>query len=1200
MYFNILKRAINKQPEIRNIALAGTYGTGKSSILKKVGEEYNSRVIEVSLLTLGTEPDATTDSQESNPAATTTTNRIQKEIVKQLLYQQRPTDAPASRFRRIVRFRWGIEIGLAAGAGLIAAVLAFIAGLDMAFGPSLGLTLVERPRFVAVTALYLTLALAAGSALLVVRALIRGRLRLESVTAGPATITLPPRSTSYFDEYLDEIIYFFEMNPARNIVIIEDLDRFDDPKIFEALRSLNGLLNAARQLQNQNIRFIYALRDSVFEKLGRDNTGNIGDEARGELVRANRTKFFELVIPVVPFITHKNARDLMHSLLTERGHEISKDLIDLAARHVADMRLIHNIVNEYEVFKFRLLDVDRPVPGLDAERLFAMILFKNTHLGDFERIRHAESSLDVLWELWRALVNQNLERIRTDSQQRRAYIADRHGASMYAENLAAELRKRINALAVAPGSGFAGPTLYMDGGKVDTAQMQSVEFWQTFIQEQKSLTAIVLSNTGGYGSKQHMQLSKSTIEALVGIPIDGHHFVENEVLSDQSKLDINSMDLTFLQRHTWKELAEATKFKYMGKSDGVDRSFREWVEYLLPSRLAVDLVVNGYINSHFSLHVSSFYGQLIRPDAMVYVLRCVDQGRPDPDYSLEPDDVEAILRDQGTSVLVEPSMFNIGVLNHLLETRPNDATIVIRNLLDSSYNPDFINNYLGTGSAKAQLVEQLTPVMPGVFSYLANASELEAEERIRLVAVAIMHRSSRVQYEKSDALRQLIEREYRPLLSFVPSENAQAAGAAVAFISWTGAVLADVSDLTDEILTAFRGSRAYALTAENLEEVVDSRDISLDTLHGLHEEAFLYATASIDAYLGAYNDSPGTPFTINLPSLFAEVLNASATWNREDFEGVIVGSSPECRVESLADVPSAAWPALVRTQRAPMTFKNVAAYSSTFEHIDSDIAVSLGAVTEIGSADSQDQAARSSLALGILNAPTNVLSAEQRVKLTESLDVGEFDVNGIRPMPGRLIGDLIAAGLVADDKDAFASRLMLDWETQLHTIRMSQNFLNFASPDTLQPQYLVSLFRSEELGPAHAAIAGALHSYTDVPRAALEAAAKRAVEGAFTIDAAWIDMMRKGGVGVTVVIDLLAVADGDVTLTELRAILRALGAPWAKIADRGYGVHEVLDSPAAKSVLERLKAAEIVSKFPLEGSVRRVSLRRPRDSSRLS
>ncbi|MBQ1052157.1 hypothetical protein KBX50_27335 [Micromonospora sp. C51] len=371
VYVSVLKRAIDEQTDVRNIALTGTYGTGKSSILRTVAKTYPKRVIEVSLSTLGVQPAPDELGDEGNPAAMTKTNLIQKEIVKQLLYQQMPADAPESRFRRISRFpRWR-EFLLALGVGLLLVVLMVATGLDRPLIAFTGTDPVSRPDWLRTPLVYLALVVTLTVTVYLMRLLLHDRLRIEQVTAGPASITLPPRSTSYFDEYLDEIVYLFETN-QRDIVILEDLDRFDDPLIFETLRSLNNLLNTAKQLKGRRIKFIYALRDSIFEKLGRDESTGITDEAKAELVRANRTKFFDLVVPVVPFITHKNARDHMHKLLRERGHSISKELVDLAARHLADMRLIHNIVNEYEVFKHQLIDVATPVPQLDDERLLAM------------------------------------------------------------------------------------------------------------------------------------------------------------------------------------------------------------------------------------------------------------------------------------------------------------------------------------------------------------------------------------------------------------------------------------------------------------------------------------------------------------------------------------------------------------------------------------------------------------------------------------------------------------------------------------------------------------------------------------------------------------------------------------------------------------------------------------------------------------
>ena len=81
------------------------------------------------------------------------------------------------------------------------------------------------------------------------------------------------------------------------------------------------------------LRFVYAVRDSVFEEIdvatstaGARSTRTAGvrsgvmDAAMaGTSPRANRTKFFDIVIPLVPFISHRNARDLLDQLLADRG-----------------------------------------------------------------------------------------------------------------------------------------------------------------------------------------------------------------------------------------------------------------------------------------------------------------------------------------------------------------------------------------------------------------------------------------------------------------------------------------------------------------------------------------------------------------------------------------------------------------------------------------------------------------------------------------------------------------------------------------------------------------------------------------------------------------------------------------------------------------------------------------------------------------
>ncbi|MCZ5622578.1 hypothetical protein O5552_23015 [Escherichia coli] len=202
-------------------------------------------------------------------------------------------------------------------------------------------------------------AAATGSAFFV-RWRFYGKLHIKQFSAGSATVTLDDNSVTYFDQYLDEIVYFFEVS-ERNIVIFEDIDRFNDSHIFETLRALNTLLNASPQI-TKPIRFIYAIKDSIFDYITLKDEGRrleedilaIDDPALVEVVRANRTKFFDLIIPVVPFITHRSARNLAVQQLYQMEYEVAIELIDLAAQYVPDMRLLKNVRNEFVIFRDRI------------------------------------------------------------------------------------------------------------------------------------------------------------------------------------------------------------------------------------------------------------------------------------------------------------------------------------------------------------------------------------------------------------------------------------------------------------------------------------------------------------------------------------------------------------------------------------------------------------------------------------------------------------------------------------------------------------------------------------------------------------------------------------------------------------------------------------------------------------------------------
>ncbi|WP_433676948.1 hypothetical protein [Microbacterium gorillae] len=1190
VYFTILKSTIESSPDVHNIALAGTYGAGKSSVLREIARTFPNRVVEVSLLTLGSKEDVPVPTAETNPAAASKTNRIQKEIVKQLLYKQKPTKSSGSRFHRIVRHNRWAEAGVAAMAAAIAVSLGLLFGLDVVTTPVLGITFTERPHLVGVVALFLVLAALAAALAWLVRAFIRGRIAIDKVTAGPATITLPSRSASYFDEYLDEIIYFFESNKNLDIVIIEDLDRFNDPNIFESLHSLNGILNAAKQLGGRDVRFIYAVRDSVFERLGRDELEGVTDEARAELIRANRTKFFELVVPVVPFITHRNARDLMASELDERGHKVSKDLIDLAARHLADMRLIHNIINEYEVFKHRLLDVALPVPELTADRLFALVLFKNAHMADFENIRHGSSSLDTLWEIARDIIRVNADRLRRETRALRTKLRENTEVRDYAAILGSALTTRVEALVHAPGSGLATTSLAYNGAAVDDEELQSPEFWRAFVAAGAPLT--VQAYVPGYNSgTQAMQLSTVVVETLTGMPLDLEKFESNVVANIERDIAAKEEELASLVRMTWFDLANEGGYKVgtEGNPDGL--AFAAWASAVLPSQLASDLVTNGFITSYFPLHMSSFYGTLVRPRATTYVMRFVDNRKADPDFELDSSDVEAILWSEGASVLFEKSMLNVDIVDYLLESRAADAKIVMTTLMNDPDIEEFIDRYLESGTHKAAFIALLATRWPRVFEHLVSTPAVDEEDRMALIDVAIAHRDGNVEYPLSPTLRKRIESDYRSLPSLTADAVPESAKTTAQFIDELEAVLPDLDGLPRAAVEVLRGSRSYLVTQRNLEVLIGGSDISLDALGAVEADMVEFVAETPRSYLEACRQSEETKHSAHSSKWLKRFLVVAGGTDAEACSDIINMAHPEFELEKIDAVPATVWGPLFRYGHAKMTFENVSDYVDDREEVDDDIAIPLTKVDELAESSKYDEESRQEVALAIINSPSSVLTASQRVTLALSLDPGTLPTAEIEPRAGKLVGMLLEHGLLFDDADAFASRLMVDWETQAYAVARSTEFGDFVSPTSLDGSYVALLLADDALASVHYPVVQTFTAYPKLPVAAHQAYAERALKGAnYTPKAGGIKRARQGGLSVDLTLQLLAKFKSNVSHDELREIVRLLGAPWSKLADPGHGRSTPIPySPHARDVLEELQSAGVVRKITRVGDTMSVT-----------
>ncbi|ECJ3407262.1 pcar, partial [Salmonella enterica] len=195
------------------------------------------------------------------------------------------------------------------------------------------------------------------------------RVSIDKIDILKGAISTRPAAPSLLNVYIDEIVYFFEQTQY-NVVIFEDLDRHNDGAIFIKLREINQLINNCLPTDNP-VRFIYAVRDNLF------------------ITPESRTKFFDFVIPVIPVMDSENASEHFLSKFTpdELKQEGFKDCLARLALFIPDMRVMHNIANEFRLYRNIVNN------GEDLKRLISLITYKNLCAEDYHRIDQKKGML---------------------------------------------------------------------------------------------------------------------------------------------------------------------------------------------------------------------------------------------------------------------------------------------------------------------------------------------------------------------------------------------------------------------------------------------------------------------------------------------------------------------------------------------------------------------------------------------------------------------------------------------------------------------------------------------------------------------------------------------------------------------------------------------------------------------------------------
>ncbi len=397
-YLESLRNGID-ETGIQNIALTGDYRSGKSTVLLTFEKQNpQHKYLNISLASFkdgndnkkkfNTNKDKSQNEKEDEEDKTSNhniiddaksinideTNRlIEISILQQIIYQANPKDIPDSRFQRIIGISNNklIWFALASVLWVVSFFILFkLGGLQKAnpanwtfkfIDLSLS-TLISVPIFLTGIGIFMHSLGRVLSNSKISKITIKGEIELGK-----------DLDKSILNKHLDEILYFFEQTNY-NVVIIEDLDRFKNTQVFTKLREINLLINKSDSIRKQNkkIVFVYAVRDEIF-------------------VNSERVKFFDFIIPVIPFINPSNAKDQFYNLLKieKLEHELNDEFIDDVVTFIddIDMRLMTNVFQEFSIYRKQMGS------GIILQNLFALILYKNLYPKDFTELPRRKGNL---------------------------------------------------------------------------------------------------------------------------------------------------------------------------------------------------------------------------------------------------------------------------------------------------------------------------------------------------------------------------------------------------------------------------------------------------------------------------------------------------------------------------------------------------------------------------------------------------------------------------------------------------------------------------------------------------------------------------------------------------------------------------------------------------------------------------------------
>ncbi|MDO8452990.1 MAG: hypothetical protein Q7S59_00295 [Sulfurimonas sp.] len=649
--------------KVRNIAVSGSYGSGKSSFLRTFENNHIQwKFLDISLASFKS------DKQPDD-------SLIEKGILQQMFYKVKSSSIPQSRFKRLN------PIKISTVFLIFLSILSFLLYFDSSlFG---NLYFPKDFMFIPASIILITLFYFIKLSLKNFSSISLEKINLNSLEIK----SNEENKESILNRYLDEILYFFEVTNY-NIVVFQDLDRFESLEIFTKLRELNNLINNSEQV-NKKLVFIYAIKDDMFKNETKDDNNN-------------RTKFFDFMIPIIPYINSSNSYEKLLELF--ENENIEDDFLRDISLYIEDMRLLNNIYNEYKIYDLKIGN------KLNKTKLLAIIVYKNFHPSDFVALHKNQGMVyDVFNNKAKYIstlikdldleIETNKTNIKNIGEERQTDIEELRMIYLY------KIVQKLTRVTT---------HLYLDNKSIPLSNAT----------EDKNFELLRTSGTIKYdqwsGNVNFTNIENEIDKDNTYPQREARINKKLDKIMNKLKQDIETIQSkkAFIKSYSIREIVHSTAHNSVFSGDIGNQHLLKY------------LIKEGYINEDYYIYISYFHENSITEKDREFLLSIKNE---EPlDFSFTLNNIEQLIKMIRPREFDSKAVMNFHILTFMFQNNIKDESfqMLLKNLSDGSKESKrFIFSYIDVSTEQKSFIKNITKTWIDFWTYIDEESDFTEDKK---------------------------------------------------------------------------------------------------------------------------------------------------------------------------------------------------------------------------------------------------------------------------------------------------------------------------------------------------------------------------------------------------------------------------------------------------------------------------------------